>query len=124
MKNILLLLFTTQLFSLTIVLNSAKDEGNAYAVLHIEDTQPVDCQTIPQSLDKKIYLCKFNKVVKTPIEAKKMKLVYIDFLEKEKEFYIRIDPKVESKLLPVKDSLFIENEVSDKFSQKDRKSVV
>ena len=118
MKNILLLLFTTQLFSLTIVLNSAKDEGNAYAVLHIEDTQPVDCQTIPQSLDKKIYLCKFNKVVKTPIEAKKMKLVYIDFLEKEKEFYIRIDPKVESKLLPVKDSLFIENEVSDKFSQK------
>lgn len=122
MKNILLLilLFTTQLFSLTIVLNSAKDEGKAYAILHIEDSEPVNCQTIPQSLDKKVYLCKFNKVVKTPIGAKKMKLAHIDFLEKDKEFYIRVDPKVQSKLLPVKDSLFMENEVTDKNGQKNQ----
>lgn len=114
MKNIILLilLFTTQLFSLTIVLNSAKDDGKSYAVLHIEDKEPVDCQTITQSLDKKIYLCKFNKVIKTPIETKKMKLADIDFLEKEKEFYIRIVPKVKSKLMPVRSSLFVTDEVS------------
>jgi len=123
MKNILLLilLLTTQLFSLTIVLNSAKDSGKAYAILHIEDNEPVDCQTIPQSLDKKTYLCRFNKVVKTPIKAKNMSLVNIDFLEKEKEFYVRIEPKVQSKLVPIRTSLFTKNEVSNKNREKDFK---
>ena len=116
MKKLLLLLifFTTQLFSLTIVLNSAKVSGEAYAVLHVEDSEPVDCQEVPQSLDKKIYLCRFKKVIKTPIEPKKMSLVEIDFLEKEKEFYLRIEPKVKSKLMLVQDSLFVDPEVSDK----------
>jgi len=111
-KLLLLIFFTTQLFSLTIVLNSAKVSGEAYAVLHIEDSEPVECQVVPQSLDKKIYLCKFNKVVKTSIKPKKMSLVDIDFLEKEKEFYIRIEPKVKSKLVQVKDSLYMSDEVS------------
>jgi tetratricopeptide (TPR) repeat protein len=107
-----LILLTTQLFSLTIVLNSAKVTGEAYAVLHVEDSEPVDCQVVPQSLDKKIYLCKFNKVVKTSIKPKKMSLVDIDFLEKQKEFYIRITPKVKSKLIQVKSSLYNSDEVS------------
>jgi len=77
---LLLILFTTQLFCLTIVLNSAKVSGESYAILHVEDDEPVDCQVIPQKLDKKIYLCRFNKVVKTPIAPKKMSLVDIDFL--------------------------------------------
>jgi len=111
---LLLILFTTQLFCLTIVLNSAKVSGKSYAILHVEDDEPVDCQVIPQNLDKKIYLCRFNKVVKTPIEPKKMSLVDIDFLEKEKEFYLRIEPKVKSKLVITQDSLFVNAEVSDK----------
>ena len=116
MKNILLLLLliSSQLFSLTIVLNSAKQSGKPYAILHIEDKEGVDCQVVPQSLDKKIYLCKFDKVVKTPIKAKNMSLVNIDFLETEKEFYIRIVPKVDSRLIPVKSSLYMNKEVSDK----------
>jgi len=111
---LLLILFTTQLFSLTIVLNSAKTGGKAYAVLHVEDNEPVDCQVIPQVLDKKVYLCRFKKVIKTPISPKKMALVDIDFLEKEKEFYLRIEPKVKSKLMIVEDSLFLDPEVSNK----------
>lgn len=113
MKNIFLLLtlLTTQLFSLTIVLNSAKENATAYAILHIEDAKAVDCQVIPQSLGKEVYLCKFDKVIKTPINAKKMSLVNIDFLEKEKEFYIRVEPKVESKLIPIKKSLYLTDEV-------------
>ncbi|WP_024954911.1 tetratricopeptide repeat protein [Sulfurospirillum arcachonense] len=123
MKKILLLLFfiATQLFSLTIVLNSAKENGTAYAILHIEDTQSVDCQIVPQDLDKKIYLCKFNKIVKTPISAKKMSLVNIDFLEKEKEFYIRIEPKVKSKLIPVGNALYANKEVTGKQNKKNFK---
>ncbi len=116
MKKLLLLLvlFATQLFSLTIALNSAKVDGEAYSVLHVEDSEPIDCQVLPQDLDKKIYLCKFKKIIKTPIEPKKMALVDIDFLEKEKEFYVRIEPKVKSKLLKVQNSLFVDPEVSDK----------
>ena len=116
-KLLLLILFTSQLFSLTIVLNSAKEGGKAYAVLHVEDDEPIDCQVIPQNLDKKIYLCRFKKIVKTPIEPKKMSLVNIDFLEKDKEFYLRIEPKVKSKLVITKNSLFVDAEVSDKVKQ-------
>jgi len=115
---LLLIFFATQLFSLTIILNSAKVSGEAYAVLHVEDSEPVDCQVIPQSLDQKKYLCRFKKIVKTHISPKKMALVDIDFLEKKKEFYLRIEPKVDSKLLIVQDSLFIDPEVSDKTKTK------
>ncbi len=111
-KLLLLIFFTTQLFSLTIVLNSAKASGKPYAVLHIEDSELVNCQTLPQDLDKEVYLCKFNKIVKTPIDAKKMPLVDIDFLEKEKEFYIRITPKVKSHILKVQTPLYKSKEVS------------
>lgn len=113
MKKLLILLtfFVTQLFSLTIALNSAKLNGDAYAVLHIEDSEPIDCQVMPQNLDKEVYLCRFNKIVKTPIEAKKMALVDIDFLEKDKEFYIRIKPKVKSKLVQVNNPLYLNEEV-------------
>ena len=117
-KLLLLILITTQLFSLTIVLNSAKVSDEAYAVLHIEDSEPLDCQIIPQSLDKKIYLCRFNKIVKTPIMPKKMSLVTIDFLEKEKEFYIRIEPKVKSKLIQIDESLYMSDEVSSNTHKK------
>lgn len=119
MKFLLILIFTlSQLFSLTITLNSAKEEQSAYAVLHVEDEEPINCQIIPRELGKEIYLCEFNKIVKAPIEAKNMKLVEIDFLEKEKEFFIKIEPKVASKLIPVKSALYDSNEVSDKQSAK------
>jgi TolA-binding protein len=118
MKFLLLLFFTlTQLFSLTITLNSAKEENSEYAVLHIEDEEPINCQSIPRELGQEVYLCQFNKIVKAPIEAKRMKLVEIDFLEKEQEFFIKIEPKVKSKLIYIKSSLYEETEISDKVTQ-------
>jgi len=110
-KLLLLILFATQLFSLTITLNSAKVHGEPFAVLHVKDDEPFECQAIPQSLDKMVYLCKFDKIVKTSISPKDMKLVEIDFLEKEKDFYIRIVPKADSKLKKVETPLFLANEV-------------
>ena len=111
------MLFATQLFSLNIVLNSAKVHGQPYAVLHIEDSEPIDCQEVPQGLDRVIYLCRFDKVIRKPIDPKNMTLVNIDFLEKEKEFYIKIEPKVKSKLMIVVNSLFVEPEVSNKVKE-------
>jgi len=124
MKKILFLfIFATQLFSLTISLNSAKENGTPYAVLHIQDDEPVNCQVVPQDLDKEIYLCQFKKVVNTPIDMKKMVLVNIDFLEKEKEFFIKIEPKVKSKLIPVNKTLYLDEETTknikkDKFKHR------
>jgi len=122
MKKILpLLICVTQLFSLTISLNSAKEKGTHYAILHIQDNEPIDCRAIPQSLDKEIYLCQFKKIVKTPIEIKKMPLVNIDFLEKKKEFFIKIEPKVQSKLIAVNRSLYIDEETSQNSKAKKSK---
>ncbi len=115
------ILFATQLFSLTIALNSAKVDGEIYAVLHVEDEEPLKCQIIPQDLDKKIYLCSFNKIIKSPIKAKRMPLVDIDFLEKRSEFYVRIKPKVNSKLVMVQNSLYINPEVGEKSKIKSAK---
>ncbi|MBL0687387.1 MAG: hypothetical protein JJV94_06145 [Sulfurospirillum sp.] len=111
-KLFFLIIFTTQLFSLTIVLNSAKFNDKPYAILHIKDSEPVDCKIAPQSKNKKIYLCKFNKIINTPIESKEMPLVTIDFLEKKKEFYVRIEPKVHSRLVETKSPLYLVDEVS------------
>ena len=112
-KLLLLVLAISELFSLTISLNSAKENNTPYAILHIQDIEPLDCQIIPQGLEKQVYLCQFKKIVKAPIEAKKMKLVEIDFLEKEKEFFIKIEPKVYSKLIPVKTALYENPEVTN-----------
>lgn len=108
------LIFLSQLFSVTLSLNSAKENSVPYAILHIQDANSFECQGIKQALDQEIYLCSFDKILKAPLQAKNMKLAQIDFLEKEKEFFIRIIPKVQSKLVPIGAPLYTDMEVSDK----------
>ncbi len=122
MKFILLIpLLTFQLYALNIYVNSAKENGLPYAILHIIDKEPVDCQVIHLALDKKNYICQFKKIVKTPIKIKKLRLVNIDFLEKKKEFYIKITPKVDSKLIPINEILYNTKEVSSEVENKNTK---
>ncbi len=119
MKKILaLIICSVHLFSLNIVLNSAKENDSIYAILHIEDSEPIYCEKIVKQ--GVVYLCKFNKIVKTPLKPKIMKLVDIDFLEKKKEFYLRISPKVKSKIIPINLELYSTNEVG--FEGKIKKS--
>ncbi len=119
MKFILLIPFLTfQLYALNIYVNSAKENGLPYAILHIIDKEPVDCQVVHLALDKKNYICQFKKIVKTPIKIKKLRLVNIDFLEKKKEFYIKITPKVDSKLIPINEILYKTKEVSREVKNK------
>jgi len=122
MKFILLIPFLTfQLYALNIYVNSAKENGLPYAILHIIDKEPVDCQVVPLALDKKDYICQFKKIVKTPIKTKRLRLVDIDFLEKKKEFYIKITPKVDSRLIPINETLYNTKEVSDEVRSKNTK---
>jgi hypothetical protein len=113
------LIVISELFGVTLSLNSAKENGVEYAILHIRQDKPFTCHSIPQGLDKEVYLCQFDKILKAPLRAKNMKLAQIDFLEKEKEFFIRVTPKVKSKLLPVGKPLYEDKEVSDKEKIKD-----
>lgn len=105
------------LFSVNLVLNSAKENDLPYAILHVQDSKPFACETIPQPEGREVYVCAFDRVVKTPIEAKNMPLVEIDFLEKEKSFYIRIMPKVNSKIMGVKNALYMNKEVDSSVPQ-------
>lgn len=107
MKHILILIFTSlHLFALNIILNSGKESHTNYAILHIIDTKPLTCKTIVGELEKKNYLCKFDRPVNQVIEPKKMTLVEIDFYQKNEEFYMAITPKVNSKLIPMEEALF------------------
>lgn len=107
MKFILFMLMASiQIFALNIFLNSAKEKGSVYAILHIVDDEPIDCQIIPLPLDKKDYICTFNKTIDSKIESKKLRLVDIDFLEKKDKFYIKISPKVTSSLISFQEPLY------------------
>ncbi len=118
MKKLTLLFFLSaiQLFALNIILNSAKENGLPYAVLHIKDSEFIECKTIKLPLDKKSYICKVDKIVKTPLFKKDLRLVSIDFLEKKKEFYIKIDPKVYSRIIPINEYLYKKSEVTSELS--------
>ncbi|WP_263832298.1 DUF7494 domain-containing protein [Sulfurospirillum oryzae] len=115
MKYILIfLLASVQLFALDIILNSGKESKTNYAILHVMDAKPFYCQTIVGELNKKNYICKISRPINKPIESKKMKLAELDFYEKDGEFYIAIDPKVDSKLIPVEESLYNTSEILTK----------
>jgi len=119
MKLLLIFLsFLAPLFALNIVLNSGKSNNTAYAILHINDTKPFVCETIPDAFDKKRYLCKMEHPFDKPIEPKKMKFAEISFYEKEGFFYIAIEPKVGSELKPVEDTLYETKEVLAKPKEK------
>ncbi len=122
MKYIIsILLATIQLFALNIYVNSAKESGLPYAILHIIDSEPVDCRVVPLKLDKKNYICQFKKIVRTPIKEKNLRIVDIDFLERQKEFYIKISPKVYSRLIPVNQVLYENRDVLEEVAKKSTK---
>lgn len=115
MKFLITLLFlSAPLFALTIVLNSGKENKINYAILHLKDTQPFTCEMIPDALEKKRYLCKAKQSFGKTIETKKMKLAELSFYEKEGMFYMAIEPKVDSKLIPVEDTLYASKNIFSK----------
>ncbi len=122
MKHIVIIFFIyVHLFALDIYLNSAKQNNSPYAILHIVDNEPIECHTILLALDKKSYICRFKKIVKNKLGKKKLRFVNIDFLEKDKEFYIKIDPKYGSKLLSLSEELFKLKEIKQEISGKKSK---
>jgi len=107
MKYILFLfLASVQLLALELALNSGKENKINYAILHIMDANPFYCEMIPDAFDKKRYLCKIERPISNPIKPKNMKIAELSFYEKEGNFYIAVEPKIDSKLIPVEDTLY------------------
>lgn len=119
MKKLFLLLFASiNLYALTLTLNSAREEKVDFAVLHLIDKEPIFCKEIIQEFDKKICLCKVDKISSTKLHEKDTRFVNIDFLQKEKEFYIKIEPKNSLSIFPVKSALHDKKESTKERSQK------
>ncbi|ACZ11190.1 tetratricopeptide repeat protein [Sulfurospirillum deleyianum] len=115
MKLLLFLFFlSVQLFSLELVLNSGKESKTNYAILHIMDAKPFLCETMVFEKDKKQYLCQVDRPITKRIESKKTKYAELDFYEKGGQFYILIDPKVNSKLIPIEEELYNTTEILTK----------
>jgi hypothetical protein len=119
MKRLIILSFIIFYFSidsyaLTLVLNSAKENKEEFALLHLINKEPMKCYEVIKEPGKKAYICKFNKILSNPIRQKDTKFFNIDFLQKEDEFYIKIEPKYNSYLFPVTNDLSKENEVTKK----------
>lgn len=105
------------LFALNVVLNSGKENKINYALLHLIDTEPFVCETLPDVLEKKRYLCVSQTPFANTIEPKKTKFAELYFYEKEGTFYIAIEPKVASRLVPVEDTLYETKELLAKPKQ-------
>lgn len=100
MKTIFTFLLTTvYMFGLTLSLNSAKEDGKPYGILHIEDDKPILCETKIKAYDKKLYLCMFDGDLQNQLQDKKTPFAHIDFVSKENKFYIYIKPLAYSLLI-------------------------
>ncbi len=115
MKSLLIfLLISAQLFALELVLNSGKEKNTQYAILHIKDGAPFSCEMLVDDFEKKHYLCKIDRAINKLIEPKKTKLAEISFYNKDNSFYIMIEPRVSSKLIPVVENLYETREILTK----------
>ncbi|MDD3462216.1 MAG: hypothetical protein PHW07_01090 [Sulfurospirillaceae bacterium] len=105
---------------MNIILNSAKENRSAYALLHIINDTPVSCMAIPDAFEKEHYICKFDGMVSKLPEARKTPMVAIDFYEKEKMFYVSVAPKVPSKLMPMDEYLYNTQDVLPILKNRDK----
>lgn len=117
---ITLLLFALHVNSLTLTLNSAKENAKPYAILHLVDDTPILCETKEEAYEKKLYLCMFDGTLKNKIKPKKTPYVDIDFLTKDGNFYIYIKPKMYSKMINT-DAKLYESKTTPLKSQKNAK---
>lgn len=93
MKKILIfLLLAIYMQGVTLSLNSAKENGKAYGILHIKDDKPILCETKIKAYDKRVYLCMFDGDLQDSLDDKKTPFADIDFVTKEDKFYIYIKP--------------------------------
>ncbi len=123
MRYILLLFFTfIYANALNLSLNTAKQNGLEYAVVHLKDKEPILCESKDEPLGLKLYLCMFKGKLENKITDKITPFADISFVGKKDRFYIYIKPKFKSKLINSNDKLY-ENKNSPIKANKELKHI-
>lgn len=106
MKYLFFLLFALPAFCFTLNLNSGKDDGNDYFIVHLEDSKNINCQ-IKYQKSQKIYLCYVNSRLQSQPEDQNLPFMQLYFraIDDEK-FAVVIAPKLKSALLNLDAQLF------------------
>ncbi|NPA74138.1 MAG: tetratricopeptide repeat protein, partial [Epsilonproteobacteria bacterium] len=118
--TLILLSGTISLFSLTIVLNSARENKEDYSILHIFSDKKIFCKKKRVSADRLKYICEINENANIDLEPKKTKLVNISFIKKSKNLEVVIVPKYNVKVFKTSRPLFMTNEI-DRYDYKKAK---
>lgn len=100
MKYITIFLFTIfYANAMTLSLNSAKQSGLPYATIHLQNDEPILCESQNRAFGLKLYLCMFEGDLKNKIQNKKTPYADIDFVSEKEKFYIYIKPKAFSQII-------------------------
>ena len=97
----ILFLYCVSLFSLEIVINTAKENNQIFEILHIKDNQPFSCIKIRENIERYYYQCSIQKSIKYKEYVKKSRFFKIFFKHNQNSFIFKIEPKYNSKLIPV-----------------------
>jgi hypothetical protein len=80
----------------TLLLNSAQENNQPYALLHLINETPIECFETDLPLGQKEYTCQFDKILTNEIKSQKTPLVEIEFIEHAESFEIVITPAFRS----------------------------
>lgn len=107
MKKTFLLLFSPILaFAFSLVLNSGKEGGVAYSILHLKNDSEFGCGEEILAYDNKIYVCEIKDRAIPKIDDKILSLVEINFTQDLNSTKITIVPRANSRLIAYQEPLF------------------
>lgn len=106
-----LLLAPLLAFGFSLTLNSGKESGRVYSVLHLKDESEFSCKEQILAYDKKLYLCEISGKSIPKIDDKILSLVQINFTQDKNTTKITITPHANSRLISYKTPLFSSGDV-------------
>ncbi len=104
-----LIVFFSTLFSLEVIVNSAKEEDQKFEILHIKHSSPFKCTKFERNTQEILYECKIKTKISFNEKREKTKFFHIYFLNENNLTTLIIKPKFNSLLIPISTHLY-ENE--------------
>ncbi|MDO5045115.1 tetratricopeptide repeat protein [Campylobacter sp.] len=98
-------------FAFSLTLNSGKESGVSYSILHLKDESEFSCKQELLAYDKKIYICEISSSSIPKIEDKILSLVDIKFTQDKNSTKITVTPHANSRLISYKSPLFGKSDV-------------
>jgi len=107
----LFLLFLSPLFSLEIIVNSAKENNKNFEILHIKDENSFLCREIEKNREV-LYECKITSPISFTEKIEKSSFFHIYFSNENNTTTIIVKPRFNSLLIPISFSLYEKDTIS------------